>query len=167
MKFEDFEALIEAYGANTERWPESKRADMQRMILAHPEQASAVINGARDLDNMLDTIPSVQASDLLKARIQIARPEGVKAAQPKIPRRPLTASWARLAAMITVSFSAGFAGAQYVKLPQVNDTAPVELVVSVEANDEDEWAVAATELGFLDIYEWTSGEEIEVTLTEL
>ena len=166
MKFEDFEALVEAYGASSERWPDSKRADMQRIILAHPEQASAVINAARNLDNMLDVVPPVQASDLLKTRIQIMRPEAANTTHSQKSRRR-SSTWARLAAMISVSFSAGFAGAQFVELPQGGETAPIEFVASVDATESDEWAVAATELGFTEIYEWTSGEEIDVSVSDL
>lgn len=164
MKFSEFETLVHTYGADVARWPDAKKADMLRVINTHPQQADVVLEAARTLDNALDTVPAPPASDLLRSRIRKA----ALASQPtpavsRQPFRKPSQTWYRTAAMIAVSFGAGFTGAQFLEHPQ--SSTPAETFIA--ETSEIEWELAAMELGLTDIYEWTSGEDITAPITDL
>jgi hypothetical protein len=75
-----FEAILEAYGARPERWPEAERAEAEAFARAHPELAPAVAEAER-LDALLDSglnsgpksgLEAPQGMELLSARILAA-----------------------------------------------------------------------------------------------
>lgn len=167
MKFDEFEALVQTYGADEMRWPVGKQVGMRRIVTSHPEQARKVLESAQAIDAALDRVPAAHASDLLKSRIQKSVQHIPQSQNLPQVRRSSFGGWARLAAMIAVSFSAGFAGAQFVDLYPPSEPVRTEIVASVDVDSEDDWAMAATELGFTEIYEWTSGEDIDIAASDL
>ena len=52
MTVERLQQLIEAYGADSRRWPEAEREAGRALLATQPHQASA-IEAARDLDHLL------------------------------------------------------------------------------------------------------------------
>ena len=68
MTLERFTAIVEAYGARPERWPEAERAAALGLLERSPE-AVAVRTAAARLDGFLDRVPAAAPSDALVARV--------------------------------------------------------------------------------------------------
>lgn len=73
MTLQRLQQLLDAYGANTERWPSEERAAASA-LLAHSAEARAQQDEASRLDALLDLTPSVHPSIELVARILAAAP---------------------------------------------------------------------------------------------
>lgn len=76
--------LLEAYGAAPERWPESERAAAEE-LLARSDAARALQREAAALDRLLDALPPVAPSAVLRDRVLAAAPK----------RRPAALAWRR------------------------------------------------------------------------
>jgi hypothetical protein len=63
-----FRELLSAYGADFARWPESEVASA-RAFLATSRDAARWLEEERNLDAMLDAVPSVDASPLLLRKV--------------------------------------------------------------------------------------------------
>lgn len=74
MMTEDrFFEILEAYGANPERWPEAERAAAQAYAEAHADTVTEALQSAAALDALL--APTVvEPSDLLQRRLLKALP---------------------------------------------------------------------------------------------
>ena len=70
-----FLELVEAYGAEPERWPEGERAGALALLTASPE-ARAACREAAMLDGLLDELPAYRPSTVVTARILAAAPAG-------------------------------------------------------------------------------------------
>lgn len=69
-------ALIDAYGASPERWPEAER-QQALALLAQSAAARELLHQARELDLLLDAAPVAPPSRALEDRIMAARPRPV------------------------------------------------------------------------------------------
>ncbi|WP_235561466.1 hypothetical protein [Brevundimonas sp. Root1279] len=98
MTPERFIALVEAYGADRRRWPETDRASAEAFATAHPEVAGPALAEADDLDALLHRSPTPQVSIALRDRVIAAA-----GAAPRAGRR-----WAN---RLGLAFGAGWAAA--------------------------------------------------------
>ena len=69
LTVENVLALIAAYGAQPERWPEDERGAASAMVDADPARFEAALNVARLLDAELDDEIAMEPSTALSARI--------------------------------------------------------------------------------------------------
>ncbi len=83
MTKERVAALIDAYGASPERWPEAERPQALA-LLAQSASARELLHEARSLDLLLNMAPVDLPSTALEDRIMAARPGSV--AQPALAR---------------------------------------------------------------------------------
>lgn len=68
-----FLELVEAYGAEPERWPEGERAGALALLATSPE-ARAACREAAALDGLLDELRGFRPSTVLTARVLAAAP---------------------------------------------------------------------------------------------
>ena len=68
MNLNRFQALIDAYGADAERWPFGER-DAAEALLEESGAARAILSEARTLDALLADAPPTVVSPLLKNRV--------------------------------------------------------------------------------------------------
>lgn len=73
VTIERLRALLDAYGAAPERWPEDERAAAEALV-AQSAAARAFREEAAALDRALDTVPSAPPSPLLAARVLATAP---------------------------------------------------------------------------------------------
>jgi hypothetical protein len=66
-------ALLEAYGATPERWPDAERADAERLVQVSAT-ARTLWEDAAQLDRLLDAVPAAPPSPDLAARVLAAAP---------------------------------------------------------------------------------------------
>lgn len=62
-------ALLEAYGADPQRWPTAEREDARRLIAADPLLA-AEIDEAAAFDTLLDALPAPEPSPALRVALK-------------------------------------------------------------------------------------------------
>jgi hypothetical protein len=119
MTEERFSALVDAYGANPDRWPDEERtAAIAFRDGSLAAQAAAERAGA--LDGLLDAArPNGDVSDDLRDRI--ARLAPARTAAPSIPlwqaARKVGASWQRIAATALVGIAVGILFAELALSP--------------------------------------------------
>ena len=104
MNAERFAAIVEAYGAEPRRWPESERADAEAFA-ARPE-ARSILADARALDVMLDATDAPAPVNLGFMRQALA--SAPKAPTPAVSWRPVAA----MAACAVIGVALGFGGAR-------------------------------------------------------
>ena len=68
MDLDQYLRLLEAYGADFERWPAEQRSSAERLVL-QSEQARQARREAEVLDALLDQSSSPEPSDILRARV--------------------------------------------------------------------------------------------------
>ena len=126
MKLERFRALLEAYGAAPERWPEEERA-AATALLADSDDARTLRRKAASLDDALDLVEAPAPSPELARRIEELvhdRPAAAVRSKPSLTHRlrAWRAAWrpAILAASGALGLAAGIAAAQP---PQTTSTA--------------------------------------------
>jgi anti-sigma-K factor RskA len=73
MTLERLRAVIESYGANATRWPETERA-AAAALLAESAEARAVATDAAPLDELLDAVPAVAPTSAMRAAILAGAP---------------------------------------------------------------------------------------------
>ena len=127
-----FEHLLDAYGADFERWPERERSDGERFARAHEQELAALLCAAQAFDGALGAAKEAPGpSAALSARILAAAPQ---AAQPKARRASFaTARWA-LAACTLLGVIVGY-GAGTLAPPASDDS---YFAVAFEAPPEAE-----------------------------
>lgn len=119
-----FEYLLDAYGADFERWPSDERAAGLAFARDNSEAAAPLLNAARALDAKLDWARAqVPPSAALVARILIAAPRALERAPNLAP-----AGWA-LAACALLGVVIGYGGG----------------ALAAPAADQDEYFAAAFE----------------------
>jgi len=64
-----FRAIVDAYGADEQRWPHAERAAAQAWANAHRSEAHALLETAARLDDWLDRYEVAPATDALHRRI--------------------------------------------------------------------------------------------------
>src|SRR5262249_61702206 len=93
MTLDRFAVLLDAYGADPARWPDTERA-AARALLDRSSEARARRDAAAALDALLDRAATVEPSSALAERILAQAPQG-----PKVIHRP-----ARLAGAVGVAW---------------------------------------------------------------
>ena len=68
MKIEELIIIIETYGGNIDRWPDDKRIEAEKLLLASGE-AQSILSEARKLDALLDQYVVAEADDRLTRKI--------------------------------------------------------------------------------------------------
>ena len=105
MNRERFEQVLEAYGADPRRWPETERAAALAYRDAHASEETAALAEASEIDALLEVARETQApSDLVTARILKAAPKRTHAG---IGWRPIAALAACAVFGVVMGFSAG------------------------------------------------------------
>lgn len=69
MNADRMRELAEAWGGDLRRWPAADREAAQTFALLQPEVAERALFEARQLDAVLDAVPSVQVSIALRDRV--------------------------------------------------------------------------------------------------
>jgi len=129
----DFQALIEAYGADARRWPADRRLAAEAYRLAEPETVAAILAMEADLDEVLDVLRPPAASAELRARILEAAPK------PRAQGWRGLLGWMRpgVSAAMAGSCAAGVvAGLLLVQPPERNDVAGGDLFAAVAGPGE-------------------------------
>jgi hypothetical protein len=86
--------ILEAYGASTDRWPETERAAAMALLSRSPD-AQALVEEAAQLDLLLKQLPAVETpSAILLERLMAARPRSLPSAAKRQPSK--SASWGSL-----------------------------------------------------------------------
>jgi hypothetical protein len=139
MGWERYLQLLEAYGADWDRWPANERTAAERLVLAS-EAARLAREQARALDELLDQAPSVEASNDLGARIHEIPRRAAQSGSP-VPRRGwfgTVASGFALAAAALLGIAAG----SFAYEPALEEVTATEAEMTAEDWDE------LTELAF-------------------
>lgn len=97
MDAQRFEDMVEAFGANPDRWPMSERAQALAFERANPERALEIRNRAAALDSVLETARVAEPSDALASRILAAG----------IAETRFAPRWAQIAAVLALSAGLG------------------------------------------------------------
>lgn len=131
MTIERFAALLDAYGANSRRWPAIEREAAQSLIAADP-RARALLAETEALDAVLDADPAPHVSPELRARVLAAAPT------PSQARRWALAAWARLWAPGAGLAAAAVAGVMFgaVLASGSSDAGAQALLAEAEPYDE-------------------------------
>lgn len=99
MTSERFHALVQAYGGDARRWPDSERAAALAFRATHPELARAVLAEADAVDDLLSRSPAPRVSVELRDRMVAAAQAGRRVGRWWIDRAAvaLGAGWAAAA----------------------------------------------------------------------
>ncbi len=73
ISIDRFRTLLDAYGAAAERWPEVERAAALALV-AESAEARTLMDDARKLDDLLDSLPVAEPSPDLTERLLAAAP---------------------------------------------------------------------------------------------
>lgn len=101
MTLERLTAIIDAYGANPERWPDAERAGGLALLARSPE-ARAVRDAAAMLDALLDRVPAAASDPELAERV-IAQAPRAKVVPLRPKRRLMPVAAVALAAAATLA----------------------------------------------------------------
>ncbi len=80
ISIDRFRTLLDAYGATADRWPEVER-EAALALVARSAEARTMMDDARKLDDLLDSLPVADPSPELAGRILAAAP----VAAPQLP----------------------------------------------------------------------------------
>lgn len=72
MKAEQFQSLIETYGARPQQWPAALRAEAERFVVEHGAAAGPILAEADALDALLALSPTPSPSAELRDRVLAA-----------------------------------------------------------------------------------------------
>lgn len=134
MNIQRFKTLVEAYGANPARWPETERV-AALLFAEQSAEARDVLQEAAAFDRLLDTAETQPATRALEDRILATFPE--RTARQRAPW--FTQRWIPAAA-VACSLALGLAvGAALPGLAGVNDTAVDPALIALSGGDAD-WA---------------------------
>lgn len=121
MTIERLIELIEVYGSEPARWPESERAAALAYMDANPADTKAAFAAAAALDQVLDIgKKQVSGTDLLAARILKAAAADTEISPIEAPYVPANdrlipwrkSTWKSVAATLVITTSFGFAAGQ-------------------------------------------------------
>ncbi|WP_323117768.1 hypothetical protein [Burkholderia alba] len=106
MTPERFREIVDAYGAEPQRWPAPERADAQAWAHDHRREADALLRDAAGVDAWLASDPAVEPDAALVRRIVASAP--VRPARPPVRSRAF--GWPG-AALAGLGIAGGLAGA--------------------------------------------------------
>ena len=113
--------IIEAYGAEPQRWPESERVAALAYMDANPADAKLALATAAGLDQALDSAKKqISGTDLLAARILKAATADAEITPMAAPNTPANdrlipwhkSTWKSVAATLVLTTGFGFAAGQ-------------------------------------------------------
>lgn len=73
MGLERFQELVDAYGADPQRWPQAERVAAEALLAAEP-QAQLIQKAAAELDALLGSVVMPDPSEVLRHRVLRAAP---------------------------------------------------------------------------------------------
>lgn len=132
-----FVEIVQAYGADSSRWPAAEREAARQFAKTH-DSAANILAQSRQIDTLLNTQRPPAPSDLLKARIlKEATTQNLVASQGAVKPRP---AYYRIAAVILFAGIAGiFAAGQM----GIDDFTDEEIDLLVETEEVIEYADAS------------------------
>lgn len=142
IRSDRFKAIVEAYGVNPKRWPESERAAALDFLERNPQKAETLMRDARETDGFLSVLNAPQASDALHwetlARLMPATVAEVLAF---VPRRARPSAGLMLAGSIglAAACAAGVVVGINVGLMGTADMRAQEVLASVSVIEVDNW----------------------------
>ena len=119
MTPERFHQIVEAYGADSRRWPSHERAAGEAWATLHRAEADALLSSAADLDTWLAADRVAPPDVALQQRILGSAP--LRPVPPPTSRRRL---WWSGAAVAGVGLLGGLAGAFAVSFFVMTETVP-------------------------------------------
>ncbi|QCP50834.1 hypothetical protein FAZ95_17755 [Trinickia violacea] len=122
MTPERFQAIVEAYGADSRRWPAAERASAQAWAERHRQEADALMADSAWLDACLASDPAPQPSDALVARVVALAP--ASAGRRSAAKKSRRWVWWSGAAFAGVGLAGGLAGALAVSFFVVTGSVP-------------------------------------------
>ena len=124
MTLERFRAIVEAYGADSRRWPAADRASAAQWAQQHPHEADALIADSAWLDACLSSDTVAPPSEAFFERVAALAP---KPRQPQARRdaaRSRRRLWWSGAAVAGIGLAGGVAGALAVSFFVVTGSVP-------------------------------------------
>jgi hypothetical protein len=121
MTVERLQQLLDAYGANPERWPADRRSQALE-LLAESAPARALRAEAARLDALLDMVPAAEPSPQLVRRALSAAPS------PSPARARAARSWRRVA-FAAVPLAAAAAALFYLVPAEVSHQEPLQFAI--------------------------------------
>lgn len=107
-------ALIEAWGADVNAFPEAERAGARALLADAPDRFADILQVARDMDMLLGAMPGVTPSEALTAALIDAAPNGRPQRRSwlaAIPRWPALGAFASLAIGLAIGLGSAQPGA--------------------------------------------------------
>lgn len=147
MNLNRFQALIDAYGADAERWPFGER-DAAEALLEESGAARAILSEARTLDALLADAPPVAVSPALKNRVldiaEETHQQWIRKDLPRPFRLSLSFFLPRLAGVALAAYMGFIVGGSLVNTEQYSNgtalQASVDLSGVVFGEDyEEDW----------------------------
>lgn len=133
-----FVEIVQAYGADSARWPDQDRAAALEFSIRH-DSAAQILTQAERLDAVLDSRFAPAPSDLLKSRIlKQVRPQVRSEADQSAPLR-----WKPFAAGAACLFIAGFIGLTTLTGGQNGAFSDAEIDLIVETETSVQYADAS------------------------
>lgn len=142
MNAERLQALIAAYGADPQRWPQAERAAAQ--ALASDPHASAVLREARALDAALDALPPVAPDVALRRSILDALPARAPGLGQVLGEFLAGIGWRLAGPAFALALAGGVAAGVLFESEPATDTDDTELLALAQLgepswSDEGEW----------------------------
>lgn len=103
MNRERFEQLLDAYGADPERWPSAERAEGGAYAAAHADEVAGLLAEARGLDAVMDNARETLKPDPARVAAIVAKAPKPASGVPQVAR------WA-LAACAVLGVTLGYGG---------------------------------------------------------
>ncbi|KCZ93792.1 hypothetical protein HJO_00410 [Hyphomonas johnsonii MHS-2] len=100
--------LIEAWGADTNAFPETEREAASRRLAESPETFAAALDNARSVDGLLSGLPEILPSAALTARLVESAPKPARASRnwlAMLPRWPAVGAFASLAIGLVIGLN--------------------------------------------------------------
>jgi hypothetical protein len=146
MALERFETLVDAYGSESDLWPDDERASAQA-LLDQSDEAQRIVDEAAELDGLLGQSPAVEPSAALRQRVLDAAPSPHKSWLERLDGWttslwPFTPRWQPTLALGAAALFGIVIGASSPEGELVSDPMEVaELAFDVDYDaDADDWS---------------------------
>ncbi|ADU13626.1 hypothetical protein Astex_1963 [Asticcacaulis excentricus CB 48] len=137
---ERFEAIVDAYGAEPQRWPQDERAAALLFMQQHPEVARRVLAEARTLDSWLSSADEVEPSVALQWEV-LARmmPAGLTARPAPFAARPRRRRWLAGGIGLAAACAAGIVFGVNIGLMTLSEARAEAVLASASLAEVDNW----------------------------
>lgn len=132
-----FSAIIEAYGAQPQRWPENERAAGLLFMQQNPEIARRALSEARTLDAWLSASDEVEAPVSLQWQVLAQMMPAVAA--PRVPVRPRRKRWLAGGLGLAAACAAGIIFGVNVGLMTTSEARAEAVLASASLTEVDNW----------------------------